>query len=151
MVISLYIINLLVFVMEMQRFYHSLNVIEIWFKNLTTKFVILFGTQNFISVSNGGFNLALAGWWYSHSVKFPDCSYGSKLLMHRVGGIKSVCMKYINAWAVTRRKFCLAVYLDDIFYVVQTLHVNIDWYSISVRTSDLKAVFLWWPITEEGW
>jgi len=62
MVISLYIINLLVFVMEMQRFYHSLNVIEIWFKNLTTKFVILFGTQNFISVSNGGFNLALAGW-----------------------------------------------------------------------------------------
>jgi hypothetical protein len=48
--------------MEMQHFCHSLNVIEIWLNNLTTKFVISFGTQNFISVSNGGFNLALEGW-----------------------------------------------------------------------------------------
>jgi hypothetical protein len=48
--------------MEMQHFCHLLNVIEIWLNNLTTKFVIPFGTQNFISVGNGGFNLALEGW-----------------------------------------------------------------------------------------
>jgi hypothetical protein len=48
--------------MEMQHFCHSLNVTEIWLNNLTTKYFIPFGTQNFISVSNGGFNLALEGW-----------------------------------------------------------------------------------------
>jgi hypothetical protein len=57
--------------MEMQNVCHSVNVIEIWLNNLTTKF----GTQNFIFVSNGGVNLTLEGCNYSHSVKFPDCSY----------------------------------------------------------------------------